>query len=60
MNEDGILFLSAVLEILFLFSTAFALIVLWVRFRTKRSSREKDGVASGPRRGGLTDERRKE
>ena len=58
MNEDGILLLSTVMEMFTLFSIGFALIVLWINARAKRTSKLKDG--SGSRLSGLTDDRRRE
>ena len=58
MNEEGILLLSTVMEMLFVFSILLALIVLWMHARAKRASKLKDG--SGSRQSGLSDERRGE
>jgi hypothetical protein len=58
MNEEGILLLSTVMEMLFVFSILLALIVLWINARAKRTSKLKDG--SGSRLSGLTDDRRRE
>jgi hypothetical protein len=44
------------MEMLTLFSIGFALIVLWMHARAKRSTKLKDG--SGLRQSGLSDERR--
>ena len=58
MNEEGILLLSTVMEMLFVFSILLALIVLWMHARAKRASKLKDG--SGSRLSDVTDERRRE
>ena len=56
MNEEGILLLSTVMEMLFVFSILLALIVLWMHALAKRATKLKDG--SGLRQSGLSDERR--
>lgn len=60
MNEDGLLLLSTVMEILAVFSIGFALIVLWINWRAKRTERPEGSHASRSRLSGVIDERGRE
>lgn len=60
MNDQGILLLSTVMEILVVFSTALALLVLWIHSRRGRAESPKDGNPSQRRMRGMSDDNSKE